>query len=178
MLVSVTIELQHLGAGNCSGCTLPHPHIYQFLVHVEGRTAIVGAWCDACLYAKHHGFLAEPTGGRPTNKKRLRRAATKQENEIERMGGRRQSGSGARPGYKGDGRVDGRYRLENKFTQAASLRVKLSDLTKLRGECEGLEVPVFAIQFKEKGTLRTLDDWVLIPRKEFERLANEADNDS
>lgn len=105
--------------------------------------------------------------------KRIKKASMQQEQQsAEALGGRRVSGSGARPGHKGDGRVPGRFRIENKFTTAASFSVKHSELRKIRAECEGLEVPVFDVQFKEKVTLRTIDNWVLVPRDHWEKLAN------
>lgn len=117
-------------------------------------------------------FFEKLPNHRP-NRKRLRKASMQQEEKsAEALGGRRVSGSGARPGHKGDGRVPGRFRIENKFTTAASIRVKLSELRKIRAECEGLEVPVFDVQFKEKVTLRTIDNWVLVPRDHWETLAN------
>ena len=107
------------------------------------------------------------------SRKRIKRSSMQQEQKsAEALGGRRQSGSGARPGHKGDGRVRGRFRFENKFTTAESFRVKHAELRKARAECEGLEVPVFDVQFKEKVTLRTIDNWVLVPREHWEKLAN------
>jgi hypothetical protein len=88
------------------------------------------------------------------------------------MGGRAQSGSGSKVGNKGDGRIRGRYRIENKFGTDKGFRVELKDLRKIRAECEGLEVPVFDVQFREKVTLRVIDNWVLMPRTEWEKLAN------
>lgn len=136
------------------------------------------------------GFL-EPPGGRGlrASKQRLKHASMQQELEsAQAMGGHRQTGSGARPGNKGDGQVldqsaidnleasPGRFRFENKFTTGARTTLKLSDLQKIRSECQGLETPVFDIQFKDKNTLRTLDNWVLIPRREWERLAGKTDD--
>lgn len=141
--------------------------------------------------AEATGFISAPTGGRTVSPKRLKQASMKQEHESAvALGGRRQSGSGARPGNKGDaqvldqGAIDaqqggvGRFRIENKFATGASTVLKLADLRKIRSECTGLEVPLFDVQFKEKITLRTLDNWVLMPRGAFEDLVRKAHDNS
>lgn len=144
---------------------------FRFAVRVEGREAVVEARLGD-IYNGVTRFFPEP-GRLQTSHKRLKHASMKQEREsAEAVGGRRQSGSGARPGHKGDGRVRGRYRIENKLTTAVSHRVRLTDLRKIRAECEGLEVPIYDIQFKETGTLRTIDNWVLMPRRDWEKLVN------
>ena len=109
---------------------------------------------------------------------RLRQSATRQERRTaEALGGHRQTGSGSKHGYKGDGRVEGKYRIESKFTQADSFRVSLSDLSKIRSECSNTEVPIFEVEFREKGTLRTKDKWALIPWATLEKLVNAAIDD-
>jgi hypothetical protein len=110
-----------------------------------------------------HGTLLRPKA------KRIKRISMKQEKRVEELGGGRQSGSGSRSGYKGDGRIRGRYRIENKFTTSESYRVELAELTKIRSECTDLEVPVFEVQFREKNSMAVRDEWVLIPRKEWEK---------
>ncbi len=111
--------------------------------------------------------------GREFGKQALKKAATKQEESTASdLGGHRQTGSGARAGHKGDGRVFGRFRIENKFTTAKSFGLKLAELTKIRAECAALEVPIFDVQFKDKGTLRTLDHWALVPWAEWKKRAN------
>jgi hypothetical protein len=138
------------------------------------------------------GIIHEPSGkGRRVSPKRLKQASMKQEHESAvALGGRRQSGSGARPGNKGDaqvldqGAIDalqggvGRFRIENKFATGMQTILKLSDLRKIRSECTGREVPLFDVQFKEKITLRTLDNWVLMPRGAFEDLVRKAHDNS
>jgi len=65
----------------------------------------------------------------------------------------------------------GRFRIENKYRTGGQVIIKLSELMKIRSECAGREIPVFDVQFREDGTYRILDNWVLIPRKAFENLA-------
>lgn len=131
------------------------------------------------------GIVSEPAGkGRPTSHKRRKRMSMQQEHvSASTLGGHRQAGSGARPGNKGDGQVldqgtidalqggVGRFRIENKYRTGGQVIIKLSELMKIRSECAGREIPVFDVQFREDGTYRILDNWVLIPRKAFENLA-------
>jgi len=108
----------------------------------------------------------------------VRRSVTNQERRTaEALGGHRQSGSGARPGYKGDGRVEGKFRIENKMTTAGSIRVALKDLTKVRSECAPGEQPVFEVEFRDKGTLRVKEKWALVPWKEWEKRVNATNDD-
>ena len=108
----------------------------------------------------------------------VRASVTRQERRVaEGLGGHRQTGSGSRRGHKGDGRVEGSYRIENKMTRAESFRVTLNDLQKIRSECEGLEVPVFEVEFRDRHTLRPKEKWALVPWEIWEKLANAADDD-
>lgn len=123
--------------------------------------------------SEHVVFILPPEAGRPMKKKAIKKRSEKQETKrIEAVGGRRHSGSGSRAGYKSDGSVGNRYRMENKFTTAESRRVELKELRKLRSECLNGQVPVFNIDFQDKHTGATKESWVLIPTKEWEKLAN------
>jgi len=111
--------------------------------------------------------------------RRVRDSVTRQERRIaESLGGHRQSGSGARPGYRGDGRVEGKFRIENKMTRSASIRIPLADLRKIRSECGSGEVPLYEIEFRDKNTLEVKEAWILVPWKEWEKRANATDDDS
>ena len=151
----------------------------RLAVSTMGKEVIFDTTINELINEGVTKFFPELKKSLKTSHKRLKHASMQQEQKsAEALGGRRQSGSGARPGNKGDGRVRGRFRIENKFTTAESFRVKLAELRKLRAECEGLEVPIFDVQFKEKVTLRTIDNWVLVPRDHWEKLANaQAGND-
>ncbi len=168
----VSVELRLLKYKTIGVVGDQYNHELELYIRTSGRELIVKTTIGDLLYQGVTKFFPELKGGSKPTKKRLRRASQKQEREIERVGGRAQSGSGSKVGNKGDGRVRGRYRIENKFTQASSFRVTLAELRKIRSECEGLEVPVFDVQFKEKVTLRTKDNWVLVPRDHWEKLAN------
>lgn len=126
------------------------------------------------------GFVNEYGNHTPLtpSTQRLRRSATRQELATgEALGGSRQTGSGSRIGNKGDARVIGRYRIESKFRTAESVTVKLADLRKIRAECQGTEVPIFEIEFREKQTLRAKEKWALVPWSEWEKLANASRDD-
>lgn len=104
------------------------------------------------------------------SKKRQRRAATKQEEQVAQLhGGHRHRGSGAVSHKKGDARIRHKYRIENKYTTKQGIRVEREDLLKIRSECTPGECPVFQIDFKAPGTLKTEDQWVLVPLKEWEK---------
>ena len=110
-------------------------------------------------------------------KKTVKSRSEKQERKrIEAVGGRRHAGSGSLSGNKSDGSLGDRYRMENKFTTAASYRVTLSDLSKLWGECRNGQQPVFNVDFQDRQTGATKDSWVMIPSKEWSKLVNATSN--
>lgn len=126
--------------------------------------------CLECDTAENREYL-EPFKTR--RRQKIKKASQKQERRIMAgIGGRVQPASGARPGYKSDGRKYGELRIEAKFTYANSYRLTLVDLNKLRSECEGPESPALVLDFKEKATGRTTDSWVVIPHAEWERIIN------
>jgi hypothetical protein len=148
-------------------------------LYVEGGLqGLISAVPREQIWTEQVGILHEPKEqGVTLSKKRIRRLSAKQERRVaEALGGRAQRGSGSRIGYKGDGRVYGRFRIENKLTFADSYRVTLSDLHKIRSECAGRETPVFEVEFRERnGAVR--DAWVLVPHKDWERLVKNAPAD-
>ena len=112
------------------------------------------------------------------NHKRIKRATIKQETKVaEDLGGHRQRGSGAVPWRKGDGRVDGKYRIENKTCLIKGIRVERADLTKIRSECSPGEVPLFQIDFTNRQTLRVEDQWVLVPFEHWKAVVGAASDD-
>lgn len=128
------------------------------------------------FFGQEHVVPLEPLASNVVrlSTKLIKGRSTKQERRrIEAIGGRRHSGSGALIGNKSDGSTD-RWRMENKFTTAASYSVKLHELMKLRSECRNAQVPVFNVDFQDKHTGATKDSWVLVPSKEWEKLVNGA----
>lgn len=96
---------------------------------------------------------------------------------MERLGGRVQPASGSLDGYKGDGRVYGKYRIETKYTTKASYVLKLAELFKIASETTELEQPVFVIDFKDGDSARTIGRFAVVPFTFFEKIANEAADD-
>lgn len=142
------------------------PHAFYLQARSEEGAAEVGPLCTSCALGGVElvAMWKKPQGKSQVCSKLRRRAVTNQERaRSEELGGKRQTGSGAKAHYKADGRVDGEYRIECKSTTAKSFVVKLGDLTKIRSECAGLEVPLFEVEFWDKGTLQPLDKWVLVP---------------
>lgn len=109
--------------------------------------------------------------------KRQKRASVAQETEVmELLGGRRHAGSGSVAHLKGDGRVRDKYRVEMKYTRKASYRVDRQELNKIRGECDGLEVPLFVMDFVDPITGGSPDRWVMVPFEAFQKLEQDATN--
>ncbi len=108
-------------------------------------------------------------GGSPSAPdKKARKLSQKQERELAAaVGGRTQPGSGALPGSKGDFRLTGVVRGEAKCTKAASYRLELADLRKIRSECTGGEKMSFLVRFLD-GDGRTKDEFALISRADWE----------
>lgn len=119
----------------------------------------------------------EPKKCAASNKRR-RRKATKQELDAADIhGGRRHKGSGALNYLKSDASTRHKYRMECKSTAARSTTIKRELLNKLRAECTPGQVPVFLLQFNHPTTLRTEDEWVLVPKSEWEKRVAETDDD-
>jgi hypothetical protein len=112
--------------------------------------------------------------------KRTRAVSRQQEQEVMEglSDGRVQPGSGSVAGYKSDGRVFDKLRVEAKFTTGEVFKLELFELMKVAGECEGRERPVFVIDFKEKGTTRLKGRFVVLHDSDFQRMAHVAGIDS
>jgi hypothetical protein len=127
----------------------------------------------SCVGSMYHAsiVLRPPPENKPTHTKRRRKQVSRKQEEglAQSHGGERHYGSGNKPGYEGDVRVRGKYRIEAKFRTSKSYPVKRAELDKIRSECGLGEVPVFVIDFKNPETLRTEDSWVLVPRTEWEK---------
>lgn len=101
----------------------------------------------------------------------IKRLFKKQERQVAKATrGKKQPGSGNIEGYKSDVRVRGKWRIECKLTTKNSRRIELAELEKIRSECSAGEVPAFTVRYVDGQTRRTLEEWVMIPAKEFERF--------
>jgi hypothetical protein len=144
------------------------------VVSVDDKKCTLEPRCGDCLVNRvMTGVLAEPkTKKRKAPSRRMKQLADKQEREVmDDLGGRTQPASGARSGYKGDGRVYDRFRVEAKFTFAKAFSLTRAVLNKIRGECAGKETPALVVDFKDKRTGRTDDRWVVIPYKVWKKDA-------
>jgi hypothetical protein len=144
----------------------------------EGSEDSSGPFCLGCLVSVQHTLILEgvPLSQRVPVKK-LKRQSQRQERQIMNdIGGRVQPASGARPGYKSDGRLYDKVRMEAKLTNAKAFSLKRSDLDKVRSECQGHEKPALIIDFKNKSTGRTEDRWAVIEYKEWERIVATTDD--
>ena len=120
--------------------------------------------------------LTEPEGAIP-DAKRIKRITAKQEVRVaQALGGQRQRGSGAVPWNKGDGRVRGKYRIENKTRFTKGITITREDLAKIRSECAPGEVPLFQVDFTDRITGRVQDQWILIPFDHWETTVRAASN--
>jgi len=83
-----------------------------------------------------------------SRKERKKKSQKQERATAKAMGGRAQPGSGAIPGFKGDVLVQGKERVECKYTESKQYTLKQSDLKKVELESSGKEMPVFQIEFK------------------------------
>lgn len=90
---------------------------------------------------------------------------------VRRLGGRAQPASGAMPGAKADMKV-GDFLVENKATEADSVRVMYRWLAKVSGEAQrDGRVPALAVQFTgPDGVPRRGGAWVMVPEATFHEL--------
>ena len=128
---------------------------------------------------EHILLLSKAEIGDRSTPKHRRRTSMRQEEKVAQIhGGHRNAGSGSVDGRKSDASIREKYRIENKFTSGKGIRVTRADLDKLRSECERGQMPVFQISFMEPTTLRTQEQWVLVPLSEWEkRIAKPTDDD-
>ena len=103
--------------------------------------------------------------------RRVRALSRKQERTImSDLGGRVMPASGSRPGYKGDGRVFDRIRVEMKESFSNTFKLTREILNKIRGECAGKEEPVVVVDFKDRRTGNTEDRWCILEYKVLKRI--------
>jgi hypothetical protein len=112
-----------------------------------------------------------PRGPKLGRTETTRTASDRQESaSAVRYGGEVQRGSGATERHKGDVKTTDLL-LENKTTQAGSIRIEGKWLTKITKEArnEG-RVPAVEIEIRGIEDPLTEQQWVLVPASEFARL--------
>jgi hypothetical protein len=177
MSVPVAVHLEQRTGSLCVFCRRGPAHI--IVVHLESNEAEIGPICLNCMCTRMmHGVIEPPPAVRPKIKK-IKKHSRQQEKEVmDDIGGFTQPGSGCVPGYKSDGRLQGIVRMEAKFTYGNIFSLRKADLDKVRGECEGREIPSLVVDFKDSASGKTRDSWVLITRTQWENFIRAISNDS
>lgn len=167
------LVIQDIGVCECGA----HGSLTSIVLQSGEAEDTTKACCSACLPDGVHRLLLmvpESTIKRAPSRQTKKRSQ-KQERKVMASlpGGRTQAGSGSRPGYKGDGRVYDRIRVEMKSTTNQDMSiVSRKVLNKIRGECTGREEPIVVVDFADKITGRVEDQWALVELKVLERILN------
>jgi len=139
------------------------------------------ALCTHCMLSEPqtHVLMEQKKDGRKPPSKRMKRISQKQEvRNMQGIGGRTSKASGAMASDKSDGRLLDRVRMEAKYTFANSFRITREVLSKIRGECQGLERPAVQLDFVDKPTGRVEDSWVIIPHDDWEKYIRATTDES
>ena len=108
----------------------------------------------------------------------VQRRARKQEQQLaKRWHGKRQPGSGSKPGYRGDVKL-GDFLVETKFTDKKSYRLELATLRKIGEEAAAMgRRPIVVLEFNGAGNTNVSIDpggvgafFVVMPRWVFEGI--------
>jgi hypothetical protein len=151
-------------------------------VNVFGKTGLseTPLTCLECISdgVEHAVELEEPEVEITSKRKGFKenkRLSRKQEIDLaDDLGGKVQLNSGATVGSKGDVRVKGEYRVEAKFTAANSYKLDLDELYKIQSECEGLEKPLFIVDFLDKHTKKPKDRFAVLQYDQLKELIDAA----
>ncbi len=169
MCIQVTLTPEEID-GVCTSCGKAGA-VYRFFIEMQAGSGDTEAKCAQCLLQrKNAAELSPPMPAvhKPPSK-RLRKLIQKEERKTAAMvGGYAQKASGATPSAKGDIRVRGKLRGEEKSTTLQSFSIKRYVLDKIRSECAGSERPFVLIRFRNAASLSTEDCWVLIPVEDWE----------
>lgn len=163
--------ISQLPCGLCG--TVPS---YALVVTALGCTDTLTPRCEAhVIHCDNNLAILQDAKVPPPKQAKIKKLSQKQERQVMvDLGGRTQPASGAKPGHKGDGRLYDQIRMEAKFTLADSYSLKLTELSKLRGECEGNEEPLMVLDFKDRATGREKDRWAILPYTAFLNILRKA----
>jgi len=156
--------------GTCSCCNKVGT-VYRFFIEMDVGSGDTEAKCADCLLNRSNAAELVPPlqPSRKPPSKRLRKMIQKEERETAALvGGRAQKASGAMLAAKGDIRVRGKLRGEEKSTSLKAFSIKRQVLDKIRSECTGSERPFVLIRFRNPLDMSTEDKWVLIPVEDWE----------
>lgn len=150
-----------------------HGTLTTVIVGCGGAIERAKPLCPACQETEvQRVVLMTPESKIPSAvSRRVRELSKKQERTVMAdLGGRVMPASGSKAGYKGDGRVYDRIRVEMKETSSLAFNLSREVLNKIRGECAGKEEPVVVIDFKNRKTGNTEDRWCVIEYKVLKRI--------
>jgi len=139
--------------------------------HVPVRAAPVGydRWtCSSCgrSYSRDEATETEAAAGRYGRSTR-KRSDRQERNNAREVGGRVTANSGAGRD-KGDVKVRGLLREEDKTTRGRSYVLKLDDLRKVAAAAQGDEIPVLCVSFEDD----LAQQYVVVPRAWFQQMFN------
>ncbi len=166
--------------GTCYSCLREKQSCFRVNVFSKTGLAETPLTCLECVSGEvqHEIELEEPEVEITSKRKGFKqnkRLSRKQEIDLaEDLGGKVQLNSGAVVGSKGDVRVKGEYRVEAKFTAANSYKLDLDELYKIASECEGLEKPLFVVDFLDKHTKKPKDRFAVLPYDQLKELIDAA----
>jgi hypothetical protein len=152
--------------------------LYVFTLSVGLQTETSQPICPVCLDTEKEVAVdiappPPPTAGPPS--KRVKMASKRNERLVaEGVGARVQPGSGNQPGAKGDSRLRGKLRIENKDSYSNQFILRLAVLHKIMGECGPGEKPAVVVTFMEPHTHRPRERWSIIPHTDWEEYVNAA----
>lgn len=167
MIRTIQLKAVEKFQGKCDACACSGVVSYEATIDgVKGTSMPV---CMKCMLEKAITIIVRDPEYGPHDRKTLLKISKNQEKDIAKsIGGITHGGSGNQKHYKGDVRLQGKTRIEAKFTMKQSYRVDLKDLHKIRSECTLGETPAFEVCFVDKMTKKPLEKWVMIPREVWE----------
>ncbi len=135
--------------------------------------------CVECvqLQGEHRETLVfEPVdftkGTRPPTRAMKKKAVRRERALAESLGGRAQPNSGATPHAKGDVRVRGRWRIDDKTTRNKSFSLTRGIINKIRSECSGSEDFAITIGFLNPRTQKEEEEVVVMDKSTWEEMVN------
>jgi hypothetical protein len=173
--LNLTLMIE-LNKGMCTACGMMQQDTIEVCVgHAESSDT--HAICLGCLYERRlveAPLMIEqpeaPKGRRPPTRNDRKLATSREVQLAQSIGGRRQPASGAMPHAKGDVRLHGRWRLDDKFTRSQQFTLTRGLISKARSECAFGEEMAITVGFLNKLTDRSEDEVVIIERRKFEEV--------
>ena len=180
MKLPLSIEVSDAGYGDhCDACKCV-TYTTSIVIKYRDQVFRQSLLCPKCIESGVDIDLNLELGADPERRKEAKQRI-KQSRELEQvladdMGGRVQPGSGSTrlPGFKGDVRVMGQWRVEHKYTKSLSrFPLKLVDIAKIIGHAmEANELPALIIEF-----VKARQSVAVIPFSLFLEMIHAYEND-